>query len=557
MTLRLLPPSCALLMLLTACQSRPPVSDDIQRALAEAKTLPATTPGPQAALNQALLPPLRRPPPRAVAESRFDLTVKDAAARDFFMGLVEGTRYNMLVHPGVTGTITLNLKNVTVPEVLDAVRSVYGYDYTQRNNIYEVMPGGLTTRFFPIDYLNLKRLGESEIRVNSGQLTDTSGSNNSGSGSNSNNNNTTTSSPGQNQTQTPSTRIQTGSATDLWKELSQSLQAIVGSGAERQVIISPQTGVVVVRALPNELRAVEEFLNRAQLSLQRQVQLEAKIIEVTLNDGYQSGINWAKLGSINGFAFDVGLSGAPLGGTLPSVPLIPGSASAENPLGGVFSGVYGSNDFSGAIELLQSQGKVNVLSSPRVSTVNNQKAVIKVGQDEFFVTNISTTTTSGVGTTGPTTPNVTLTPFFSGIALDVTPQISHAGDITLHIHPSVSDVRAQQKQITVGDNPSSVPLALSSIRESDSIVRARSGQVVVIGGLMQNQSSEDDAGVPGLSKIPLLGHLFKQVKNSSKKSELVILLRPVVVEDSHWQQQLDEARRQFQHLDQTGTGIDW
>lgn len=187
-----------------------------------------------------------------------------------------------------------------------------------------------------------------------------------------------------------------------------------------------------------------------------------------------------------------------------------------------------SNDFNAVIELLQTQGDVSVLSSPRVATVNNQKAAIKVGTDEFFVTNVKTTTTTGTATTQ--TPEVTLTPFFSGIVLDVTPQIGDQGDVVLHVHPSVSEVVDQKKDIKIGDSDLSLPLALSSIREADSVVRARSQQVVLIGGLMSNNSSDVSAKVPGLANTPGLGWLFTQKRQSHAKSELVILLRPIIAD---------------------------
>jgi MSHA biogenesis protein MshL len=211
-----------------------------------------------------------------------------------------------------------------------------------------------------------------------------------------------------------------------------------------------------------------------------------------------------------------------------------------------------SDDFGALIRLLGTQGEVQVLSSPRISTLNNQKAVIKVGSDEFFVTDISSTTSSNASSI-VTSPDITLAPFFSGIALDVTPQISEQGDVILHIHPSVSEVVDQSKNITVSGQSQQLPLALSQVRESDSVVRARSGQVVVIGGLMQNRSSNDDASVPGVGDIPLLGELFKQRRDSNSRSELVILLKPLVVDrDETWRDYIHETRQRIRRLQSGG-----
>ena len=215
--------------------------------------------------------------------------------------------------------------------------------------------------------------------------------------------------------------------------------------------------------------------------------------------------------------------------------------------GGIFSMAMNFGDFQAFIELLESQGDVQVLSSPRIATVNNQKAVIKVGSDEFFVTDISSDTSSGTTTT--TSSDITLTPFFSGIALDVTPQIDSAGRITLHIHPTVSEVTDQTKTISVFGETQSLPLAYSTVRESDSVVHATNGQLVVIGGLMQDKISNNESGVPVLSKIPALGSLFRHTQTVSSKSELVILLRPQVIGSSlDWQQGIDASRQRIENL---------
>ena len=218
-----------------------------------------------------------------------------------------------------------------------------------------------------------------------------------------------------------------------------------------------------------------------------------------------------------------------------------------NAFGGVFSMAMNIGNFQGFVEMLESQGDVQVLSSPRISTINNQKAVIKVGSDEFFVTDLSSDTNSGSTTT--TSTDITLTPFFSGIALDVTPQIDTNNQITLHVHPTVSEVIDQTKELNVFGNEQSIPVAYSTVRESDSVIHATSGQLVVIGGLMKENSSVDEAGVPFLSKIPGLGALFKHNRSSSHKQELVILLRPQVISNpADWTNNLESAQQRMQKI---------
>jgi MSHA biogenesis protein MshL len=205
-------------------------------------------------------------------------------------------------------------------------------------------------------------------------------------------------------------------------------------------------------------------------------------------------------------------------------------------------------NFTGVIELLETQGEVKVLSSPRISTVNNQKAVIKVGNDEYFVTELkSSTTTSGGSSTS--FPEVIFTPFFSGIALDVTPQINDLDEIMLHIHPSVTRVESQIKEFTINGEDGALPMALNTVRESDSIINAKNGQIVVIGGLMQEITTEDKSGIFGFASLPYVGNLFRVNKGEVKKSELVILLKATIINsNSDWLPTLDKSNEQLKQL---------
>ncbi len=202
---------------------------------------------------------------------------------------------------------------------------------------------------------------------------------------------------------------------------------------------------------------------------------------------------------------------------------------ASETVGAAFALALDVGDFNAYVELLEQQGQTRVLSSPRVATLNNQKAVIKAGTDEFFVTDVRSNTVTGTAAT--TSRDVTLTPFFSGIALDVTPQISANGEVILHIHPTVSDVTDQTKELTVSGETDALPLAFSEVRESDSVVKAKSGQIIAIGGLMRNASKKLEFSTPWFGKIPGLKRLFGSSRESETKTELVILLRPIVVDD--------------------------
>lgn len=582
---------------LAACQTpanKHDTYDDIKSSLdqAAAKAKPST---PDAAAA-ALLPPLNIavPPARAPLEERFSVSFNNVPAPQFFNAIVSGTRYNMLVHPEVGGTISANLKNVTLFEALDSIRDLYGYDYTVDGNRITIKPLTMQTRVFQVNYLTGARKGTSDTRVtsNSALTLATNGSSgnsssssapqsgglntsgllnqpNGGNNGNGNNSNLPASSF------LDSTKVSTAYSADFWGDLRTALDALVGKQDGRSVVINAQSGVIVVRAMPDELRNVAAFLKASQLSVDRQVILEAKIIEVQLNSSYQTGINWASFASIAGSTTNriasgfgqpgTSLSALPANGSLPTTPLSTVGAAAVSALtgqsfspattngGSIFGLALQTNNFAALISFLESQGTVHVISNPRIATLNNQKAVLKVGSDDFFVTGVSTTTTTGAAA-NTTTPNVTLEPFFSGVVLDVTPQIDDEGNIILHVHPAVTKVTSVTQTINLGTAGTLVlPLASSATQETDSIVRGLDGRIVAIGGLMKQSTIADKSDVPGVGDLPLVGALFRNTDQTTAKSELVILIKPTIVKDGNaWEQNIIESQRNVQELDPRG-----
>lgn len=464
-----------------------------------------------AVVRNALLPKINLPTADGTVnpdqnEQHFDISVNNIPAKDFFMGLVDGTKYNITVSPQVTGNVSLELKNVTIPQTLEAVRDTYGYEYEATSYGYEILPKHLESRLFTLDYLALDRSGRSTTTVSSGQISNVVGQGG-----------TATSSTVQ------SGSIETTNKTNLWDMIKINLETLIGKEEGKSVVINPQSGSILVKAYPDDLRTVAKYIDSVQAIMERQVIIEAKVIEVQLSASFSAGIDWKLLGATQ-------------------VPTLTPRESSTPPATSTFTlNIFDGSAFHTVISLLDNQGKVNVLSSPRITTTNNQKAIIKVGDDKFFVTNVSSNVSSSAGAQN-TSQNITLTPFFSGISMDVTPQIKEDGDVTLHIHPVISSVTRDTQSFTVNGQPQVLPLAASTIRESDSVVSAKDGQIIIIGGLMENQSFEYHAGTPGLDRLPDVGGLFKNHNNDAGKFELVILLRPIVVSGTKtWQKRLQEA----------------
>lgn len=536
--------------------------DALKHAMTEQNKVGALATVPKSVQSELLQ--MNRPQmPVGMPEQRLRIAAHDVEAVEFFGSLFKGSRYSVAVHPGVGGLVSVELKDVTLPEVLAVVGDMYGFDVQRKGNVFHVYPAGLRTETIPVNYLMMSRRGLSRTSVSTGGVTANDNNSNNGginSSSNaeisSNQNGTGISSNSSTQTTSNGTQIETGTNSDYWTDLRTSLEMLIGSGDGRAVITSPQAGLVTIRAYPKELKAVRDFLSQSETHLKRQVVLEARIMEVALNEGYEQGVDWGGLTA----SWD-GNKGIPkvaqpklvAPGATPEYNLLNGGGSlgeslvgAVNPIFNAIGGGAGftitDGNFNVAINLLKTQGDVNTLSSPRVTATNNQKAVIKVGTDEYFVTNATTTITST--TTGTErTPNVELTPFFSGIALDVTPQIDEEGRVLLHIHPSVIDTEEQNKTIDLGTTGGkmTLPLAKSSIRESDTVVQANNGDIIVIGGLMKTDKQEIVSKVPLLGDIPWIGEAFTNRRESTKKVELVIMLKPTVVEKDTWQNELKRS----------------
>jgi MSHA biogenesis protein MshL len=494
-----------------------------------------------------------------------------------------------------------------VQEALDTLRELYGYEYKVVGTRIIVQPLTLQTRVFKVNYLQATRGGRSEIRVTSGSISDSTGSGGGGTSPGATPvPGTSTATPGGSSTSSlVSSRVTTTSQSDFWSDVGNSLRAILGlpvynflnspygnsttggapnplsagAGAsaantgqidQRTVLVSPETGVIIVRGYPSDFRNVEAFLHATRLAVERQVMLEAKIVSVALNDSYQQGINWSGFysgynGRISGGQITPSTTLAPFGTITTNTALAPDGTTLANSnltatpgqnltsgnalAGALFGLAFQTKSFATLLNFLDTQGKTQVLSSPRVATLNNQQAVLKVGTDDFFVTNITTTQSVGVtGAASVPSPSFTLQPFFSGIALDVTPQIDEHNNIILHVHPSVSNVIAKSQQIDLGTLGNfTLPLASSTVSETDSVVRVPDGNIVAIGGLMKMETDNSVSQIPALGDLPVVGKLFQNISRNIVKSELVILIKPTVITgDESWDQDLLDTQFRMQ-----------
>ena len=437
-------------------------------------------------------------------DPRFDLKVRDAPANEVYQSIVSGTRYSLAVPPEMTEKISVNLADVTVEGALQAIRDSYGYEYQIEGNRIAILSASVQSRVFRVNYLVGQRVGAGE---------------------------TTVLAPDQPEARRPPMRssvnqgavvqfdgngVRTTTSIDFWSDLNNTLHTMVGSADGRSVVVNPQAGIVVVRAMPVELRLIERYLNAIRDSVHRQVVLEAKIVEVTLGEKFQNGISWGLFP--NALSAIGPTEGSPIGG-------LPGGA--------LFGLALNTRSFDALLEFLGTQGNVQVLSSPRIAALNNQKALLKVGTDDFFVTGVNVADIAGRGASGRAgqgIPDIAVRPFFNGVALDITPQIDENSGVILHIHPSVTSVTQSDRTVNLGSGigPVTLPFASSVVSESDSVIRVRDSNIVVIGGLMKvdvGRVAASDADKRNAEQANSSVH----GNRLAAKRELVVLLKPTVV----------------------------
>lgn len=489
-------------------------------------------------------------------EERFNIAANQEDARQFFSNLVAGTQYGVLVSPEIDGQISISLPNVTIDEVMRSVEEAYDYSITRRGNIYQIQPPTLQTRMFTIDYLDVQRTGSSRVQVSSGGsgsgavtgggqsgglagagITGGAG----GAGGAGGVGGSTGGAVGGGGGGGGGGQISTATDTDFWTDITDTLESMLESGdteadAGKSVMVQPQIGLVMVTGFPKDLARVAEYIERAQGILSREVTIQVQFLEVVLNKGFQSAIDFDTFGPGGESGTDNTIV----------ADFQSGGDSTQQSISNPLAITTNFTDFASVFRLLDSRGTTQVLSSPSLKVLNNQKAVFQDGDQEYFqVSTGSSVVSSGQAVTQ--SENNDLEQFFSGISMDITPQISSDGSITLHVHPTITTVTEQTKPI----GGQQVPLARTSVRELDSIISAQDGKIVVLGGLAYEREVDEASGIPFAADLPAVGAAFDQRRRSTVKSEFIILLRPVIASPQSEQQLLRERSTRLNEINRS------
>ncbi len=517
-------------------------------------------PAPAAPLEALALPPLDLEPlsvsgpdasPRPAAvrlleATRVSVSVQDADLPSVLLGLGRESPLNVVVDRGVVGRLTMDLRDVSLLDVLDYIVSGRDYRYSLEGGVLRISPIGRETRIYRVEYPNYVRQGSSDLALAGfiGAVPAVGEGGASGDQDSS------------------LARVTTTHHSDFWREIELAVRTIVFGSAEattdeedetqqdgldgrdqlkRRVFVSRQSAIVSATAEPAVLEAVERYLEAVAESLEYQVLIDAQFVEITLGDGLEFGIDYeiaAQHAGVFARLITPGMAAATLVQTL---------APTLNE-GGIQFG-YATDDFGMILRALATQTDVRVVSTPRITTLNNHKALIKVVRNEvFFIGEVDT-----VATDQTVLQNTQFRPQVVpvGVTLDVTPHVSSRSEITLHIRPSVSEIVDVVFQPTTNpDLPQNGSLPVVDLRESDSVVRVADGTTIAIGGLVRTRKIEKERSVPFFGAIPGLGLLFKRVDSQEVRTELVIFLTPHILDPPRIEQVTATLGRELGVIDE-------
>ncbi|NQW80198.1 MAG: pilus (MSHA type) biogenesis protein MshL [Polaromonas sp.] len=504
----------------------------------------------------------RLPAPRVdKTQETYSVVVNNVSAQTLLFALARDAKLNLDVHPGLVGNVTLNALDQTIHELLDRISRQIDMRYELDGKTLFVLPDAPFLRLYKVDYPNISRDSLSSTGSESQVATTGRGAGGSGGGGGAGN--------------SSSTSIRNTSNNRFWVTLTENIRDLLretnkmpvlapeklalavpvvasaeGAGAAlvnaslaaaaapsaplplyreaASVIANPETGVMSVRATGKQHARVREFLDQIVGSARRQVLIEATIVEVALTNDYQQGINWSAVrNALNP------------GNTALSFMQAPSALSGQpfiGSLGATRQSASGRSDLSATVNLLESFGKTRVLSSPKVSVMNNQSALLKVVDNKVYFT-ISVTPGTPASIAGPAVAAVYTTVVNTvpvGFLMNVTAQIGDNDEITLNLRPTVSRITGYANDPNPALAAAGVANRIPEIqtREFESLMKVRDGETAVLGGLMQDDQSNATEQIPGVGNVPLFGELFKYRGNQSTKSELVIFLRPTILRDA-------------------------
>lgn len=420
---------------------------------------------------------------RKGTEKVITFSLRDADVRETMLSISKTIGCNITLDPDITGKATADVKNVTLTEALDAILTPLNLQYKKENNVIRISKLTPETRFFKVNYIDVTRTGSSNLTT---FLNVASGGGGGGA-------------------------ISSTSTSDVWKDLESGIKGLLSE--KGIILINKSSGIVMVTDIPSNLKKVAAYLEKIEGSIQRQVMIQARIVAVTLTKKFEMGIDWSKISAISGIKAEV--------------------SQSLSPNSGLFQIGLSEGDFSLLFDAMSTQGKVNILSSPRISTLNNQKAAIKVVKsDVFFEVQRELDKDARTTTTSTTSKIVDI-----GIVLEVTPQISGDGQIIMDIHPIITE---KVGDATFESTDVNISTPIVTVREANTVVKALDGQTMVIAGLIQEKADVQKRKVPFLGDIPGLGVLFGQTKKSSEKNELVIFLTPTILAGKN----IDELTRE-------------
>ena len=553
--------SIALFLAACAAPPAPPISKShIQAAPAVAGMAPDFA-------SALPMPPRPRATPK---QEVYSVVMQNVNVQDLLFALARDARVNVDIHPSISGTVTMNVRDQTLTEILDRVARQVDLRYELNGNSLSILPDVPFLKNYRVDYPNIQR--NSAISINTSTNVASTGAAPGAAGGGAGSNSSTSEIVSKSNNNFWDTLV--NNVRDMLRETDKVIPAStagagpaanaggaaiagapVGSGAVNaggassaaataaagrtvfreaaSVMSNAEAGYISVRATQSQHQKVQEFVDRVMRSARRQVLIEATIVEVDLSNRYQQGIDWSLI-KPGGTPYDSSFSIRPAG---PSSGLQTGglvSALTSLTLNG--PSVFKGYDLTGMLSMLESFGTLRVLSSPKISVLNNQSSVLKVVDNKVYFTlsvTPGTPASTGVAAT-PAVYNTIINTVPIGLLMSVTPQISESGEVILNLRPTISRITGYASDPSPALTLSGVANRIPEVqtREMESVLRVQSGGVAILGGLMQDSRNNNSDEVPILNRLPGLGNLFKYRDEASKKTELVIFLRPTVLQDA-------------------------